>query len=158
MKPLPPVTTPHPHVELRESDGSPMVRGTPVPVRRLWAWHKRGISVDVLLKRYPTLGPAKVLDALSFAFDNLALIEADLAREQEVLRPEGPTKQLSLPREPLIVEVPTILSLVLEQVEREKTDDESCSSKTAHFNPISWRWVHACTRDENNHRGLADHR
>jgi uncharacterized protein (DUF433 family) len=85
--PLPPVRVHHPHVsvDLRDHGGSPMVRGTLVPVRRLWAWHCRGIAVDTLMKRYPTLGPARVLDALSFAHDNRELIEADLAAERALL-------------------------------------------------------------------------
>ncbi len=53
------------------------------------------------MKRYPQLAPAKVLDALSFAYDNEALVEADLARENEALeREQGPArdpKQAKLP-------------------------------------------------------------
>lgn len=75
----PAVRIAHPHVEL--VDGRPLVRGSKVPVRRLWSWYVRGVTVDTLVKRYPTLGPARVLDALSFGYDNTDLIEADLARE-----------------------------------------------------------------------------
>jgi uncharacterized protein (DUF433 family) len=79
-------------------NGSPTVRGTRVPVRRLWSWHRRGTTIETLLKRYPQLGPAKVLDALAFAYDNEALVEADLARENEALdqEPRDP-KQAKLP-------------------------------------------------------------
>lgn len=73
----------HPHVELIA--GSAIVKGTRVPVRRLWVWHRKGVSVATLIKRYPQLGPAKVLDALSYAYDNEAAIEADVAREQQLL-------------------------------------------------------------------------
>jgi uncharacterized protein (DUF433 family) len=85
--PLPSVRVPHPHVDVRPDlmAGSPVVRGSRVPVRRLWAWFRKGVSVETLLKRYPQLGPAKVLDALSFAYDNEELLEADLARERAVL-------------------------------------------------------------------------
>lgn len=38
-----------------------------------------------MLKRYPQLGPARLFDALAFAFDNLDLIVADLEREREAL-------------------------------------------------------------------------
>jgi uncharacterized protein (DUF433 family) len=71
----------HPHIVLDPAilGGSPHVRGSRVPVRRLWAWHKGGISVETLMKRYPYLEPSKVLDALAFAYDNQDLIEADLA-------------------------------------------------------------------------------
>jgi hypothetical protein len=57
-------------------------------VRRIWSWFDRGVSVETLIKRYPTLGPSKVLDALSFAIDNRDLIAADLAREQALLGPK----------------------------------------------------------------------
>jgi uncharacterized protein (DUF433 family) len=93
----------HPHVECREDvlDGSPIVKGTRVPVRRLWSWHRRGTTIETLLKRYPQLGPAKVLDALAFAYDNEAFIEADLARENDALdreqSPEKDPKQAKLP-------------------------------------------------------------
>jgi hypothetical protein len=77
------------------------VKGTRVPVRRLWSWHRRGTTIETLLKRYPQLGPARVLDALAFAYDNQELVEADLARENEALEKEqGPpkeTKQAKLP-------------------------------------------------------------
>jgi uncharacterized protein (DUF433 family) len=83
LTPLPRVLVPHPHVrcDTRLLGGSPHVDGSRVPVRRLWAWHRAGVSIDRLLKRYPRLGPARVLDALAFAYDNQAVVEADLARE-----------------------------------------------------------------------------
>jgi uncharacterized protein (DUF433 family) len=84
----------HPHVEAREDllAGSPLVRGTRVPVRRLWAWHRKGVSVETLIKRYPSLGPAKVLCALAFAYDNQDLMAADLAREATLLQQEEAEK------------------------------------------------------------------
>ena len=69
--------------------GSPHVAGTRVPVRRLWAWHRGGASIETLLKRYPSLGAAKVLDALSFAYDNREVVEADIARELEAIEAAG---------------------------------------------------------------------
>lgn len=83
--------------------GSPHVEGSRVPVRRLWLWYRGGASVETLVKRYPQLGPGKVLDALSFAYDNLDVIEADVEREQLLLAKKGkppvgmrPLHQLSL--------------------------------------------------------------
>jgi hypothetical protein len=80
------------------------VEGSRVPVRRLWVWHRGGASVETLLRRYPNLGPARVLDALSFAYDNQDLIDADIAREQALFEKQGgptvgarPLAQLSLP-------------------------------------------------------------
>jgi uncharacterized protein (DUF433 family) len=64
------------------------VRGSRVPVRRLWAWHKRGTTIETLLKRYPQLGAARVLDALAFAYDNRDVVDADLEREREMLGAE----------------------------------------------------------------------
>ena len=103
---LPRVRVPHPHVrsDSQVLAGSPHVIGSRVPVRRLWAWHRGGASVETLLKRYPNLGPARVLDALAFAYDNPDLIEADLAREQALFEQQGgptvgarPLAQLPLP-------------------------------------------------------------
>lgn len=96
----------HPHVRVDAAvlGGSPHVAGSRVPVRRLWAWHRGGTSVETLVRRYPNLGPARILDALSFAYDNQDLIEADLAREQELFAETGtaivgarPLSQLALP-------------------------------------------------------------
>lgn len=84
---LPPVRIAHPHVTL-DDDGSPVVADTRVPVRRLYAWHRQGTTVETLLRRYPQVGPARLLDALSFAYDNLVLITADLERENELLARE----------------------------------------------------------------------
>jgi uncharacterized protein (DUF433 family) len=103
---FPRIRVAHPHVRVDASvlGGSPHVVGSRVPVRRLWAWHRGGSSVETLVRRYPNLGPARILDALSFAYDNQDLIEADLAREQELFAEKGgptvgarPLSQLALP-------------------------------------------------------------
>ena len=77
-----------------------------LPVRRLWTWHRGGASVETLLRRYPNLGPARILDALAFAYDNQDLIEADLQREQALFEKQGgpsvgarPLAQLTFPFE-----------------------------------------------------------
>jgi uncharacterized protein (DUF433 family) len=114
--PLPRARVPHPHVRV-DADvlgGSPHVVESRVPVRRLWAWHRGGASVETLVKRYPTLGPARILDALAFAYDNQELIEADLAREEALLEQQGaapfarPPGQLPLPFETASTSPPTI--------------------------------------------------
>jgi uncharacterized protein (DUF433 family) len=88
---LPIVLVPHPHVRVDEHvlGGSPHVLGSRVPVRRLWAFYSGGTSVERILKRYPQLGAAKVLDALAFALDNIEVIQADLDREEEILTRAG---------------------------------------------------------------------
>ena len=98
---------PYPHVSMSPDvlAGSPVIAGTRVPVRRLWAWHRGGASIDTLLRRFPQVGAAKVLCALAFAYDNQELVERDLARENELLakttgdRPPGlrPMAQATLP-------------------------------------------------------------
>ena len=60
-----------------------------MPVRRLFAWHRQGTTVETLLRRYPQLGPARLLDALSFAYDNFDLITQDLDRERAMLAQEA---------------------------------------------------------------------
>jgi len=84
---LPVILTPHPHVRVDKNvlGGSPYVAGSRVPVRRLWAFYRNGTSVERILKRYPQLGPAKVFDALAFAFDNQEVVDADLAHEESLL-------------------------------------------------------------------------
>jgi uncharacterized protein (DUF433 family) len=84
------VSHPHVRVEAGVLGGSPYIEGTRIPVRRLWAWHQGGVTIEMLLRRYPQLGPARVLDALSFAYDNLELVEDDLARERGLLAQETP--------------------------------------------------------------------
>lgn len=93
---------PHPHVRVDRNilGGSPFVVGSRVPVRRLWGFYKNGATVEVLVKRYPRLGPAKILDALAFAFDNREVIEQDLENEQLFLQrttDTTPAPQLDLP-------------------------------------------------------------
>ncbi len=104
---LPVVLIPHPHVRVDQNvlGGSPYVAGSRVPVRRLFTFFRDGASVERIFKRYPQLGPAKVLDALAFALDNPEVMESDIAREQEILaraghrerRRAGASAQIELP-------------------------------------------------------------
>ena len=107
MTELPIVLVPHPHVRVDPNvlGGSPFVADSRVPVRRLWAFYRRGARVETLFKRFPQLLPAAIFDALAFALDNQEVIEADLSREQQMLkragrrlpaRPGGP-EQIELP-------------------------------------------------------------
>ena len=104
---LPVVLVPHPHVRVNPQilGGSPHVSGSRVPVRRLWAFHQRGTSVEVLIKRFPQLTPAQIFDSLAFAYDNLEVIEADLAHETEMLKRTG-QKLPSRPSAPEQIELP----------------------------------------------------
>jgi uncharacterized protein (DUF433 family) len=84
---LPMILVPHPHVRVDASvlGGSPYVVGSRVPVRRLWSFYRKGVTLDTLLRRFPRLGPAKILDALAFAYDNEEVIVADIEREEQLL-------------------------------------------------------------------------
>ncbi len=84
--------------------GSPYVEGSRVPVRRLFAFYRSGASVETLLRRYPSLGPAKILDALAFAFDNEEVIDADLDREAALMTQAG--VQNRGPRDSRQIELP----------------------------------------------------
>lgn len=76
-----------------------------MPVRRVFAFFRDGTKVETILKRFPQLGPAKVFDALAFALDNPEVIQADIAREHELLvqaghrpaRSRANEKQMALP-------------------------------------------------------------
>jgi uncharacterized protein (DUF433 family) len=105
---LPMILVPHPHVRVDASvlGGSPYVVGSRVPVRRLWSFYRKGVTLDTLLRRFPRLGPGKILDALAFAYDNEEVVLADIAREEQLLQsvspeekaPKGPAgKQMTLP-------------------------------------------------------------
>jgi uncharacterized protein (DUF433 family) len=72
----------HPHVTMGD-DGVPLVEGSRVPVHRLFSWHRQGTTVATLFRRYPQLGPARILDALAFAYDNLELVTAAIVEERE---------------------------------------------------------------------------
>src|SRR6185295_895091 len=96
---------PHVRVDPNVMGGSPYVVGTRVPVRRLWGFYRNGATVDTLIKRYPQLGPAKVFDALAFAWDNPEVMEADMRREAMLLSKDPPRgggragRQMELPFE-----------------------------------------------------------
>jgi len=84
---LPMVLVPHPHVRVDANvlGGSPYVVGSRVPVRRLWAFYRKGITIDTLLRRFPRLGAGKIFDALAFAYDNEEVMIADMQREEQLL-------------------------------------------------------------------------
>lgn len=104
---LPVALVPHPHVTQDESvlGGSPYVLGSRVPVRRIFAFFRNGTPVEKILRRFPTLGNAKVFDALAFAYDNPEVMAADMEREREILQRLG-KRQPSRPRGPEQIELP----------------------------------------------------
>jgi uncharacterized protein (DUF433 family) len=67
-------------------DGKPHVAGSHIPVALIWRALRAGIPLESILKRYAELGPAKIHAALAFAYDNRALLELDMAHDEETLR------------------------------------------------------------------------
>ena len=64
--------TEHPHV-VKSADtlgGEPRVEGTRIPVRQIAAMFVAGTTVEELMRSYPPLTPAKIHDAISYAFDH----------------------------------------------------------------------------------------
>ncbi|MCH2109990.1 MAG: DUF433 domain-containing protein [Polyangiaceae bacterium] len=96
---LPIILIPHPHVRVDKKAlaGSPHVVGTRIPVRRLYAFYKNGTPMEKILKRYPQLSPAKIFDALAFALDNPEVMEADMAREADMLAQRDMKRPKRLP-------------------------------------------------------------
>lgn len=93
MKPqsLPVVLIPHPHVRVDRAvlGGSPHVSGSRVPVRRIFNFFRDGTKIETIMRRFPQLGAARVLDAIAFALDNPEVIEADTERESAILTSVG---------------------------------------------------------------------
>jgi uncharacterized protein (DUF433 family) len=88
---LPVVLIPHPHVRVDQAilSGSPHVSGSRVPVRRIFGFYRDGTKIETIMRRFPQLGAACVLDAIAFALDNPEVIEADDAREAALLSSAG---------------------------------------------------------------------
>lgn len=63
--------------------GQPVVVGTRVRVATLLTCYRQGMSIEEIVQQYPGLRPADVHDALAYAYDHLAEIEADLAEDDE---------------------------------------------------------------------------
>jgi hypothetical protein len=58
-------------------------------VRRIYSFYRDGAKIETIMRRFPQLGPARVLDALAFALDNPEVIEADADRESAILTSVG---------------------------------------------------------------------
>ena len=70
----------HPHVVL--VNNIPVIEGSKVPVHRVYSWRRQGTPIDTIIRRYPQLGPAKIFDALAFAYDNLEFVTQKLIEER----------------------------------------------------------------------------
>ena len=63
--------------------GQPVVAGTRIRVATILSCSRLGMSPEEILREYPSLRRADVYDALAYADDHLAEIEADLLRDDE---------------------------------------------------------------------------
>ena len=64
--------------------GQPVVTGTRIRVATILTCYRQGLGIDEIVQQYPSLRPADVHDALAYAYDHLAQIEAALAADDEV--------------------------------------------------------------------------
>lgn len=63
--------------------GQPVVAGTRIRVAVVLTCYRQGMSVEEIVQQYPHLRPADVHDALAYAYDHVAEIDADLAADDE---------------------------------------------------------------------------
>jgi uncharacterized protein (DUF433 family) len=63
--------------------GQPVVGGTRVRVAIILGCDRQGLSVEEFVRQFRTLKPANVHDALAYAYDHLAELEADMAAQVE---------------------------------------------------------------------------
>jgi uncharacterized protein (DUF433 family) len=63
--------------------GRAVVAGTRIRVSVILACYRRGMTVEEIVEPYPHLRPADIHDALAYAYDHPAEIEADLAADDE---------------------------------------------------------------------------
>jgi len=78
----------HPYV-IRKSGiqgGSPVIKGTRIPVSIILIYYKQGRDVDEMLELYPQLTPAQVHDALSYYHDHQEEMEREIALLQDEAR------------------------------------------------------------------------
>ena len=71
----------HPYVERRPEvqGGRPVIKGSRFPVSSIVLNHRRGLSVDEILREFPELTPAEVYDSLSYYYDHRSEIDAEIA-------------------------------------------------------------------------------
>ena len=70
----------HPYVERQSGvqGGRPVIKGTRFPVISIVQNHRRGLSVDDILREFPHLTPAQVYDALSYYYDHREQVDREI--------------------------------------------------------------------------------
>ncbi|MBC8870235.1 MAG: DUF433 domain-containing protein [Planctomycetes bacterium] len=88
MSTVEPIEVIHPHVERRSGiqGGRPVIKGTRFPVSSIVQNHRRGLSVDEILREFPHLQPAQVYDALSYYYDHREQIDREIEKLTDLER------------------------------------------------------------------------
>src|SRR6267142_5138905 len=70
----------HPYIERRPSvqGGRAVIKGSRFPVSSIVQDYRRGLSVEEILRDFPSLRPAEVHDALSYYYDHRAEIDQEI--------------------------------------------------------------------------------
>jgi uncharacterized protein (DUF433 family) len=63
--------------------GQPVVAGTRIRVATILGCYRQGMGIEEIVQQYPQLKPADVHDALAYAHEHLAEIEANVAADEE---------------------------------------------------------------------------
>ncbi len=84
--PSQPVEIVHPYIEcvVGVQGGRPVIKGTRFPVNSIVQNHRRGLSVDEMLREFPHLTPAQIHDALSYYYDHRQQIDAEIQELADV--------------------------------------------------------------------------
>jgi uncharacterized protein (DUF433 family) len=96
----------HPYVtrEPGVQGGRPVIKATRFPVSSIVQNHRRGLSVDEILREFPHLTPAQVYDALSYYYDHQEAVDREIAELRDIeaaqrqypptLQPDGANQSL----------------------------------------------------------------
>ena len=75
----------HPYVTRRRGiqGGSPIIKGTRIPVSTIIIYYRQGKDIDEILELYPQLTPAQVYDTLSYYYDHQQEMEREIVLLQD---------------------------------------------------------------------------
>ena len=81
-----PMDTGHPYVECRPNvqGGRPVVKGSRFLVSSIIQDYRRGLSVEEILREFPSLNPAEIHDALSYYYDHQAEIDQEITELTDI--------------------------------------------------------------------------
>ena len=74
--------------------GRPRIHGHRVPVHRIAGWWKLGLSVEEIVAKHPTLGPAEIHAALAYFHLHRTEIDGYLAEEGKLTGGAAPLAAL----------------------------------------------------------------